>query len=154
MVYISGFGIKCAAPILVLAALGTASSLGAASGVDVDLNVSGLRNMKGQLMVCMTANPKAFPDCSKDSNAIKRLVPANNAADIRFSGIAPGTYAVAIVHDENHNNKMDVSLFIPKEGFAFSRNPAIGMGPPKFRSAAFLVAGADERFAIKMKYML
>jgi uncharacterized protein (DUF2141 family) len=135
------------------------STLGAAQaalkgGVDVDLNVSGLRNVKGQLMVCLTANPKAFPDCSKDARAIKRLVPAEDASNIRFSGIAPGTYAVAIVHDENNNNKMDVRIFIPREGFAFSRNPAIGMGPPKFRSAAFVVAGSDERFAIRMKYML
>jgi uncharacterized protein (DUF2141 family) len=49
---------------------------------------------------------------------------------------------------------MDLRVFIPREGFAFSRNPAIGMGPPKFSSAAFVIAGADERFAIKMKYML
>jgi uncharacterized protein (DUF2141 family) len=139
---------------LVLAALGITGTLNATSGVDVDLNVSGLRNIKGQLMVCLTANPKAFPDCSKDTLAIKRIVPAQNASDIRFSGVTPGTYAVAIVHDENSNNKMDLRVFIPREGFAFSRNPAIGMGPPKFSSAAFVVAGADERFAIKMKYML
>jgi uncharacterized protein (DUF2141 family) len=139
------------------------STLGAASATlprtattaaDIDLNVSGLRNVRGQLMVCLTGNPNAFPDCSKDPAAIKRLVPANEASDIRFSSVAPGTYAVAIVHDENRNNKMDLSLFIPKEGFAFSRNPAIGMGPPKFKSAAFVVAGVNERFAIKMKYML
>ncbi len=104
-------------------------------------------------MVCLTRNPKAFPDCSKDASAIKKLVPAADAADIRFSGIAPGTYAVAIVHDENRNNKMDLSLFIPKEGFAFSRNPGIGMGPPKFKSAAFVVGTTNEKLAIKMKYL-
>ena len=126
----------------------------AAAGVDVSLNVSGLRNVKGQLMVCLTKNPKAFPDCSKDPSAIKKLVPASSAANVAFSGITPGTYAAALVHDENANNKMDLRLFLPKEGFAFSRNPAIGMGPPKFKSAAFAVGNVDVKQAVKMKYML
>ena len=127
--------------------------LGATSGVNLDLKLSGLRNMKGQIMVCMTENPKAFPDCSKDPSAIKRLVAASDSGDIRFSGVAPGTYAVAMVHDENKNNKLDVRVFIPKEGFAFSRNPAVVMGPPSFKSAAFVVGDADASMSIKMKYM-
>jgi uncharacterized protein (DUF2141 family) len=158
MGYISDFGTKYVAPISVwgigaLAAFSMSSALPASSGVDVGLNVSGLRNVKGQLMVCLTKNPKAFPDCSKDASAIKRLVPASDAANIRFSGIVPGTYAVAIVHDENRSNKMDLTFFIPKECFAFSRNPAIGMGPPKFKNAAFTVGAADASLSVKMKYM-
>ena len=153
MGYISDFGTKFAAPILALVTLSMSSALGATSGVHLDLKVSGLRNMKGQLMVCMTTNPKAFPDCSKDASAIKRLVAATDAGDIRFDGVAPGTYAVAIVHDENRNNKMDLAVFVPKEGFAFSRNPAIRMGPPSFKSAAFVVGDVDASLSIKMKYM-
>jgi uncharacterized protein (DUF2141 family) len=126
----------------------------ALGGVDVNLSVSGLRNVKGQLMICLTKNPRAFPDCSKDSGAIKKLVPASSARSIAFSGIAPGTYAAAIVHDENANNKMDLRLFLPKEGFAFSRNPAVVMGPPKFKNAAFTVGNANVKQAVKMKYML
>jgi uncharacterized protein (DUF2141 family) len=153
MAYISDFGTKCAALTLVLGLSLTTSGLSAANGSNVDLSVSGLRNLKGQLMVCMTKNPKAFPDCSKDANAIRKLVPASSASNIEFSGVAPGTYAVAIVHDENKNNKMDLSLFIPKEGFAFSRNPTITVGPPKFKNAAFVVGSADSRQSVKMKYM-
>lgn len=105
-------------------------------------------------MICLTKNPNAFPDCSKDQSAIKKRVPASSAANVAFYGIAPGTYAAAIVHDENTNNKMDLSLFLPKEGFAFTRNPAVVMGPPKFKSAAFAVGNADVRQSVKMKYML
>lgn len=161
MAYTFGFGIKCAAPILVLAAFATNSLVAAApapallgKGVEVNLNVSGLRNMKGQLMVCLTKNPKAFPDCGKDPSAIKRRVPAAQSSTIAFSQISPGTYAAALIHDENMNNKMDLSLFLPKEGFAFSRNPTVVMGPPKFKSAEFVVGDADVRQAVKMKYML
>lgn len=159
MGYTFGFGIKCAAPILALAILATNLGTGALMAsvpaqVDVSLNVSGLRNGKGQLMVCLTKNPKAFPDCAKDSSAIKKLVPASGVSHLTFANVEPGTYAVAIVHDENSNNKMDLRLFIPREGFAFSRNPAIRMGPPKFGSASFVVGGDDVVQSVKMKYML
>ncbi|WP_232014786.1 DUF2141 domain-containing protein [Sphingopyxis sp. EG6] len=119
----------------------------------VEVSVSGLRNTKGQLLVCLTANPKAFPDCSKDKASVRMAVKAANAGHFKVAAPADGTYAIAVVHDENGNNKMDMALFMPKEGFGFSRNPTIGMGAPKFKSASFAVTG-DTRQTIKMKYML
>lgn len=109
--------------------------------------------MKGQILVCLTTNPKAFPDCSKDKSSVRMAVKATNAGDFKVAAPATGTYAIAVVHDENSNNKMDVAIFLPKEGFGFSRNPTITVGPPSFNSASFAVAG-DMRQAIKMKYML
>ncbi len=103
-------------------------------------------------MVCLTANPKAFPDCRKDANAKKKLVAASTRS-LKFAGVAPGKYAVAIVHDENRNNKMDLAIFMPKEGFAFSRNPKIGMGAPKFKNAAFSVASGNVTQNVRMKYI-
>ena len=109
--------------------------------------------MKGQLLVCLTTNPKAFPDCSKDSGSVRMAVKAASAGDFQIAAPANGTYAIAIVHDENSNNKMDVAIFLPREGFGFSRNPTITVGAPSFKSASFAIAG-DMRQSIKMKYML
>jgi uncharacterized protein (DUF2141 family) len=150
-IFVSGTG--CALLISALALSAGSVTVAADSGVTIDVSVSGLRNVKGQLLVCLTKNPKAFPDCSKDASTIKKQVPAAQAGAFRFEGVAPGTYAIAIVHDENRNNKMDLSLFIPKEGFAFSRNPTITVGPPKFKSAAFVVGSSDISQSVKMKYM-
>ena len=119
----------------------------------VEVHVEGLRNHKGQILVCLTTNPKAFPDCSKDSASVRMAVKAADAASFKVAAPAPGTYAIAVVHDENGNNKMDKALFLPKEGFGFSRNPAITVGPPSFKAASFAVDG-DTRQSIKMKYML
>ena len=119
----------------------------------VEVSVTGLRSMKGQLLVCLTTNPKAFPDCSKDKSSVRMAVKAADAGDFVVHAPATGTYAIAVVHDENSNNKMDVAIFLPKEGFGFSRNPAIRMGPPKFKAASFAVAG-EVRQTIRMKYML
>lgn len=158
MVYISGFGTKCAALILGLAigtaALASAATAATASPATLEVNISGLRNMKGNVLVCVTANPRFFPDCSKDTKSLRTTLPARASAQVSFRGIAQGTYAIAVIHDENGNDKMDMAIFIPKEGFGFSRNPAIVSGPPKFKAAAFAIDVAEVSQRIKMKYML
>lgn len=119
----------------------------------IEVGISGLRNAKGQILVCLTTNPKAFPDCSKDAASVKMAVKTADAAHFRIVAPAPGTYAIAVVHDENSNDKMDKAIFLPKEGFGFSRNPTITVGPPSFKAASFAVSG-DTRQSIRMKYML
>ncbi len=157
MVYISGFGTKCAALILGLgigAAALTSAAAAAASPATLEVNISGLRNMKGNVLICVTANPRFFPDCSKDTKSFRITRPARDSAQVSFRGIAQGTYAIAVIHDENGNDKMDMAVFIPKEGFGFSRNPAIVTGPPKFKAAAFAIDAVVVSQQIKMKYML
>ena len=153
MGFISASGTRRAAPILALAALPLLGGAASAPPPTVEVSVTGLRSAKGQILVCLTTNPKAFPDCSKDKASVRMAVKAADAGDFAVHAPAAGTYAIAVVHDENSNNKMDVAIFVPKEGFGFSRNPAITVGPPSFKSASFAVAG-DMRQSIKMKYML
>jgi uncharacterized protein (DUF2141 family) len=138
---------------LALAALTASSATSAASGINIDVQFSGLRNAKGQIIVCLATNPKTFPDCSTDPNAQKKAIPAANGGSVRFSNVAPGTYAIAVVHDENKNAKMDLRLFLPKEGWGLSRNPKMRMGKPKFSSSAFVVGDVDLAFPITMKYI-
>lgn len=120
----------------------------------LDISITNLRSQKGDVLVCLSKNPKYFPDCRKDDQARKLKVAATDASNILITDVAPGTYAVALVHDENANGKMDMRLFLPREGFGFSRNPKIGMGPPKFKSAQFTVGTDDANYAVKMKYIL
>jgi uncharacterized protein (DUF2141 family) len=125
----------------------------AATSMNVDVTLSGLRNVKGRVLVCLATNPKSFPDCSKDPGAQKKSVPATNGSAVRFTGVTPGSYAIVVIHDENNNEKMDMSLFLPKEGWGLSRNPKNRMGKPKFANSAFLVADKNLSFSITMKYM-
>ncbi|WP_295446212.1 DUF2141 domain-containing protein [Sphingorhabdus sp. EL138] len=139
-------------------AIGAAALTSAAEATEspaaLEVSISGLRNMKGNVLVCVTANPRFFPDCSKDPKSFRATVPARDSAQVSFRGIAQGTYAIALVHDENGNSKMDMAIFLPKEGFGFSRNPAIVTGPPKFKAAAFAINAAEVSQHVKMKYML
>lgn len=163
MDYIFGSGTKSAVLISGLATLAILplSSAGANQAAVVpvvtatlDISISNLRSKKGDVLVCLSSNPKYFPDCSKDKEARKIKVAASDADIVQIMNVRPGTYAVALVHDENSNGKMDLRLFLPREGFGFTRNPKIGMGPPKFKSAQFTVEGKDLKYAVKMKYIL
>jgi uncharacterized protein (DUF2141 family) len=120
----------------------------------LDVTLTGLRSTKGNVLICLTANPKFFPDCGKDPRAMKQSVTAAKAGTMQFANVTPGTYALALVHDENANNKMDVAVFLPKEGFAFSRNPAVVFGPPSFKAAQFSIGADDSTQRVTMKYML
>ena len=126
--------------------------MSAAADSSLDVSVSGLRSQKGNVLICLTAKSKAFPDCSKDPNALKRTVKANASGSVSFGGVAAGTYALSLIHDENANGKLDTSMAIPKEGFGFSRNPKIMFGPPSFKAASFAINGAASQ-NVKMKYM-
>ena len=67
----------------------------------------------------------------------------------------PGRYAIALLHDENENGKADRALgMMPREGFGFSRDAPVRMGPPKFHDAAFEMVSQDRQMTIKMRYML
>lgn len=119
----------------------------------LQIEVTALRSQKGVVQLCLTRQAKAFPDCSKDPGSIRRSLPASNPR-IRFDGLAPGDYAIAVIHDANSNARLDTMMGIPREGFGFSRNPAIGFGPPSFASARFAVTIGAEIQQVRMRYLL
>lgn len=130
----------------------TGTQAGAPSG-SIDLNIEGARSHRGLIRICLSANARHFPDCSGDPAARTASIPASTTS-MRFEGLAPGTYAVSLIHDENSNGRMDTTLMMPREGFGFSRNPRIGMGPPRFQSASFAVAASAVQQTVRLRYML
>jgi uncharacterized protein (DUF2141 family) len=121
----------------------------------VRIDVTGLRSAKGVVRACMTSHPDRFPRCRGDADAYALVVPAATSVTLNFSEVAPGRYAIALLHDENGNGRADRALsLMPKEGYGFSRDAPVVMGPPSFRQAAFDVARAPVRQTIRMRYML
>tara|TARA_B100000886_G_scaffold59031_1_gene36487 strand:+ start:103 stop:528 length:426 start_codon:yes stop_codon:yes gene_type:complete len=53
------------------------------------------------------------------------------------------TYALAIYHDKNSNQKFDSFLSIPQEMYGFSKNAKVFFGPPKFEDASVFVGRDD-----------
>ena len=124
-----------------------------ASPAELEVQVQGLRNADGQVRLCLTRNPAHFPDCNGDPAAVRRSLPARAAASIRLRGIPAGIYALSVIHDENNDGRLNRFMAIPREGFGFSRNPRIRMGPPRFDEVRFQLSGTV-RQAVQMRYLL
>lgn len=119
----------------------------------LSMDVRDLRSNRGNLLVCVTRMPQHFPDCRGDPDRRHFTVPVA-AAPIFLGMLPPGHYAIALIHDENGNGKLDTFAKIPREGVGFSRNPAIRFGAPSFRAAEFKIAGSAVRQDIKVRYFL
>jgi uncharacterized protein (DUF2141 family) len=114
-----------------------------------------LRNKHGLVHLCLTARPSDFPaGCKNDPAALRKTVPAAENLTVHLTGVAPGTYGLSLIHDENSNGKLDKFGPIPKEGFGFSRNPPIGFGPPDFKAASFTVGTGRTLQSVRVRYLL
>lgn len=137
-----------------LAALGCAVALGAGVPVGtIEVDVGRLRSDRGQLRLCLTAEPASFPSCVDDARATARTVPASQRV-VRFEGLPYGEFAVAVIHDANSNARLDTFVGIPREGFGFSNNPPLGFGAPRFAAARFRLSSAASRQQVTMRYLL
>lgn len=132
--------------------LGAAAPM-AESGGPLEIEMTGLRSAKGVVRLCLVQDPGDFPDCREGKGALKRTLPATNPR-IRLEGLPAGDYAIAVIHDANGNSKLDTMLGIPREGFGFSRNPAIRFGPPRYKDARFTLGADAQRQQVRIRYLL
>lgn len=112
-----------------------------------------MRSAKGLVRVCLTADPANFPACTDDRRAVTRSLPAGTTS-FRLDTLPRGDYALALIHDENANARLDTLAGIPREGFGFSRNPPIRFGAPRFAAARFTLTGDAQKQQIRMRYIL
>lgn len=70
-----------------------------------------------------------------------------------FEDIPPGTYAMAVIHDENMNGKLDTnSVGIPTEGYGFSNDARGVVGGPSFSAASFRYNGRGLDLTMSLHY--
>jgi len=121
-------------------------------GRTITVNVSTFRNSKGALGCRLYAGPDGFP--KKLTHKLQQAVPIRGpSATCRFTGIAPGTYAVAVVHDENNNGQVDTNfLGVPTEGYGVSNNRTYAMSWPKWDESKFQVADKDVVLNVTLRY--
>lgn len=121
---------------------------------EVDVRFVGLRSARGVIHACLSRSERHFLHCERDPAARRASIAAGTDARLVFTGVAPGDYALSVLHDENHNDKIDTMLGIPREGVGFSGNPVLGFGPPRFAAVRFPVGIATVQQVVKMKYFL
>jgi len=150
---------------MLLPALSTASFLSARAATlmpsaqsfaagTLTVRVVGARNAKGKIIVWLFRDPKGFPN---DTSKIVRqqsvsIDPSTMTARVVFKDLPPGASAVAVLHDENGNGKMETNILrIPTEGYGASNNPN-KMRAPTFDKAKFNLNSAEQTVEIKLTY--
>jgi uncharacterized protein (DUF2141 family) len=118
--------------------------------------VNGIQHQKGEICLRIYSSEKGFPLSSTSEVQSGCTQITGSTVKKVFSGLKPGTYAVAVVDDQNGDKKLNRDFFgIPKEGFGISKNPTVSVqtGMPKFRNASFSM-NKNTTINILMKYSL
>lgn len=123
----------------------------------VSVHITAFRNTKGVARVSLFSTDKGFPDKNAAQSQVVDLSKSltGDARDITvtFLNLAPGTYAVSVLHDENNNKKMDSHWYgKPKEGVATSNNPRPKMRTPRWNEAKFDVPASGKTVEIAVWY--
>ncbi|MCZ8029164.1 MAG: DUF2141 domain-containing protein [Rubrivivax sp.] len=130
-------------PLALLAPPATADG-----GPQLRLEVSSFRNAKGALSCRLFTDAASFPD--GDGARTVRAPIEGAQASCAFPNLPPGTYAVAVVHDENGNGRLDKNLLgVPREGYGVSNNRTYAMSSPKWDESKFTV-GAGEPVVLRV----
>ena len=116
------------------------------------VRITGLNNDKGKVAVALFASAADFP--KQERALLGELTPiTSKTASVTFRNLRPGLYAIAVLHDENQNSKMDFNfLGMPLEGYGFSNDASAMFGPPSFDAAAFKLKARPSAVSIKMRY--
>jgi len=116
------------------------------------VTVTGLKVM-GDLRVSLFDKADGFPGAYQKAFAWKSVKVTAQTMSVVFEQVPAGTYAVAVLHDENGNGKADTNfLGIPKEGVGISNNPKSSFGPPSFKDGQFAFNGSEHTVTIAIRY--
>jgi uncharacterized surface protein with fasciclin (FAS1) repeats/uncharacterized protein (DUF2141 family) len=117
------------------------------------VEISGLRNSKGQILMNLFASSNGFPDNTKKAFR-SAIVPIGKEPVIfELKNIPQNTYALALVHDEDMNSKLTTSLLgYPREGIGVSNNKFPPRGKPHFKDARFNADKERIRVGVIIKY--
>jgi len=120
----------------------------------IQVEITGLRNDQGKVLCSLNTSSEGFPKKAEKAIARGSSDISERHAVCQFTGLAPGTYAVSVFHDENSNGRLDTNFMgIPREGVGASNNAKGHFGPPKFDAAAFLYRGGRLDLKITLTYL-
>ncbi len=122
-----------------------------AQSADVRVTLTGVE-ARGGHMVATLSTQQTFMVAHGEYTARVQVSEAGEAYLV-FTDVAPGTYALMVMHDANDNGQFDMSpAGMPAEGFAFSSDGAPMMGPPSFDALKFTVASDEVSLTESMTY--
>ena len=137
---------------MVAVAAGVTSAQPVQPGIHVE--ILGIRNNTGAVACALFEAPEGFPTEFMRFAANLMMVKVRVAkATCSFQQIPPGTYALAVIHDENRDGKLASDwMGLPKEGYGFSNDAKGTFGAPSFEAASFPYNGQSLQMTITLQY--
>jgi uncharacterized protein (DUF2141 family) len=122
------------------------------SGIHV--KILNIRNNIGTVACALFESPVGFPiEYLHSAINIMVIKIRDTQARCDFEDIPRGRYAIAVVHDENMNGKLDINfLGIPTEGYGFSNDAKGALGAPSFSAASFQYDGQNVELTTSLHY--
>jgi uncharacterized protein (DUF2141 family) len=139
---------------MILSALALALVTQAAATNTLVVEVGPLEDQGGFIGCALYASGKGFPSDATQAKASVRVAAKGKAVTCTFTDLAPGTYAVSVMHDEDGDGELDTNLLgIPSEGYGASNNQLPSMSAPTFEAARItVVAGEPKKISVQLKY--
>lgn len=126
------------------------AAAGGAHAADLTVRITDLRAESGVVKVSLVDSAAAWNE-EAPRLAAGGARPLDGEATVSFPGLAPGHYAVMVMHDENDNGTLDKNFIgMPTEGYGFSNNPDV-MRRATFEEARFAVGDDDHTVTIRVR---
>lgn len=151
----SGTRVRCLVSCAALCLAGVAASAPAQSPCPgIHVKILDIRNSSGAVACALFESSTGFPtEFLNSATRIMVIRIRESQARCDFLDIAPGSYALAVIHDENLNGKLDVNwLGLPSEGYGFSNGARAVLGAPSFSAASFAYDGRNLDLTISLHY--
>ena len=131
-----------------------ASAFTQASCPGIRVNILNIRNSTGTVACALFESADGFPtEFLRFATNIMVIKVRDTQARCDFADVAPGAYALAVIHDENMNGKLDTNaLGFPTEGYGFSNDAKGVLRVPSFSAASFPYDGQDLELTITLHY--
>lgn len=147
--------VKCLAwfaALLVMAVPGLVCAQTACPGIHV--KILNIKNSTGTVACALFESAEGFPkDFLRMSTNVMVIKIRKDQARCDFEDIPPGTYAMAVIHDENMNGELDANwLGVPTEGYGFSKDAKGLVGAPSFSAASFKYDGENIEMTTSLIY--
>ena len=120
----------------------------------IHVQVLNIRNSTGTVDCALFESPEGFPtEVLRSATNVMVIKVRQTQARCDFEDIPPGRYALAVIHDENMNGKLDTNMLgIPTEGYGFSNDVTGLFGAPAFSAASFAYDGRNLELTISLQY--
>lgn len=117
-------------------------------GITITVNIDNIKSDTGHVTLGLH-NAETYMKGKGIQSAKSEI--KNGKATATFTNVAPGTYAILVLHDVNDNGQMDFDPNgMPSESYGTSNN-VMSFGPPEFDDTKFEVADKNLELDIHLQ---